>query len=119
MSNQYTYDNAHTQFGIDEIYIHNELDDNLLKKLQQRAELTLDGSDDFILRNVSKDIILIFHKRVQEQHLIYKFIKFLHQTPHKDNYIESHTLLNEEDLFSAIKSKTFVLITHKDLTSED
>lgn len=118
MSNQQTFSDAHTQFGIDEIYIHNGLDDNLLKKLHQRAVLTLDASEDFIFKNVSKDIILIFHRRVQDVHLIYKFLKFLNQSSDKDSFIDSHTLLNEEELFSAIKSKTFVLITHKDITSE-
>lgn len=118
MSNQQTCSDAHTQFGIDEIYIHDNLDFNLLKKLEQRAVLTFDASDNFIQKNVSKDIILVFYKRVQDNHLIYKFLKFLHQSADKEKYIESHTLLNEEELFSAIKSKTFVLITHKDITSE-
>ncbi len=109
-------DYEHTQFGIDEIYFHKGLDYNLLKKLQQRAGITLDSTDNIILKYAAYDIILIFYNRLPSQSLIYKFLKFLHQNPRKETYVTSHTLLNEEEMFGAIKSKTFALVTHRDIS---
>ena len=113
-----TYHEAHTQFGIDEIYIHNGLDFNLLRKLHQRAEMTLDSTDSVIYRYAPKDMVLIFHKRVTTPSYIYKFLKFLDQSPVREKYLDAHTLLNESELFEAIKSKTFALITNNDVSTE-
>lgn len=115
-----SFDNyAHTQFGIDEVYIHEGFALNLLEKLQQRAALSLDAEDNIVLNHASHDMILIFYKRVPSQYLIYKFLKFLDQHDDKENFIKSNTLLNEEELFSAIKSKNFVLVTPKILPKEN
>ena len=110
--------NPHVQFGIDEIYIHKGLALNLLNKLQQRAVLSLDSEDTIVQNNVSQDMILIFHKRVPSKNLIYRFLGFLNKYAEKEHYIKSNTLLNEEELFEAIKSKKFVLVTHKTLSKE-
>ena len=112
------YHDAHTQFGIDEIYIHNGLDYNLLRKLYQRAEMTLDSTDSVISKYAPNDMVLIFHKRVTTPSYVYKFLKFLHQSPVREKYLEAHTLLNEEELFEAIKSKIFALVTAKDVSTE-
>lgn len=102
---------AHTQFGIDEIYFHAGFAPHLLEKLQQRAMLSLDAEDTIVLKNVSCDMILIFHKQVSSHTRIYGFLKFLRQYANKEAFIEANTLLNEEELFAAIKSKNFVLVT--------
>lgn len=117
MYNNHTHLEAHTQFGIDDICVHKALDFNLLKKLQRRAEITLDLTDNIVLKYVTYDMILIFHKRIPSQSLIYKFLKLLSQNPDKLSYLESHTLLNEAELFEAIKSKTFALVTYSDLST--
>jgi hypothetical protein len=108
----------HTKFGIDEIYIHDGLSDNLLEKLYQRAVLSLDAEDPIIQKYASHDILLIFHKLAPSQSLIYRFLKFLDQDKNKDDYIQSNLLINEEELFSAIKSKKFILITPRTLVKE-
>jgi hypothetical protein len=101
------------KFGIDEIYFHENLAHNLLEKLQQRAVLSLDAEDNIVQKHVSHDMILIFYKQVPSQNLIYRFLKHLDQDVKKTNFIESNTLLNEEEFYSATKSKTFVLVTHR------
>jgi hypothetical protein len=107
-----------TKFGIDEVYIHEGFPDDLLEKLQQRAVISLDSEDTVVLNNVSHDMILIFRKRVASQNIIYRFLEYLHQYSDKENFIRSNTLLNEEELFSAIKLKNFVLVTHRILPKE-
>lgn len=109
----------HTQFGIDEVYLHEGFAATLLEKLQQRALLSLDAEDNFIKNHVSHDMILIFHKKAPGQPLIYKFLKVLHQHKDKENFIKSNTLLNEEELFVAIKSKTFIFVTPKILIKQN
>jgi hypothetical protein len=104
------------KFGIDEIYFHENLAHNLLEKLQQRAVLSLDAEDNIVQKHVSHDMILIFYKQVPSQNLIYRFLKHLDQDVKKTNFIESNTLLNEEEFYSATKSKTFVLVTHRMLS---
>lgn len=116
MSSQDNY--ALAKFGIDEIYIHEGLTYSLLEKLHQRAILILDADDKIVLKHASHDMILIFHKRVSTQSLIYQFLKFFDEHTDKENFIKSNTLLNEEELFSTIKSKKFVLITHRFLLKE-
>lgn len=101
----------HSKFGIDEIYIHQGFTLELLEKLYRRAILTLDAEDSIVLKYASHDMILIFHNRALNQNLIYRFLKFLDQSTDKEDYITSNTLLNEEELYSTVKSKTFVLIT--------
>lgn len=119
MSTETLYHDAHVQFGIDEVYILPKVDFNLLKKLQQRAEVTLDGTDPVVQKNVLHDMILIFHKKVQSQSMIYRFFKFLHDNPSKEkDFKKSYTLLNEEELFEAIKSKKFTLVTTTDISTE-
>ncbi len=105
--------NVHAQFGIDEIYFHTGFTCNLLEKLQQRAILSLDIDDTIVQKHVSQDMVMIFHKRIPSQNLIYRFLQFLHQHVDKTNFIKSNTLLNEDELFSAIRLKKFVLVTHK------
>ena len=109
---------AHAKFGFDEIYIHEGFTYNLLEKLHQRAMLSLDAEDNVVLKHATHDMILIFHNRVPNQSLIYRFLKFLDQYVDKENFIKSNTLLNEEELFSTIKSKNFVLVTHRILLKE-
>ncbi|HEV8052179.1 MAG TPA: hypothetical protein VGP47_06775 [Parachlamydiaceae bacterium] len=114
----HTYHYAHTQFGIDEIYIHTGMDFNLLRKLQQRAEITLDSTDSVVTKYAVKDMVLIFHKKVTSQSYIYRFLKFLHQSPDREKYLEAHTLLNEDEFFEAIKSSSFALVTTQDISIE-
>ncbi len=109
---------AHAKFGIDEIYIHEGVTYGLLNKLHQRAVFSLDAEDNIVQKYVTHDMILIFYKQVPSQSLIYRFLKFLNQDVDKENFIKSNTLLNEEELFSTIKSKEFVLITHRILLQE-
>ena len=113
------YDNyALAKFGIDEIYVHKGLSDNLLEKLYQRAVFCLDAEESVIQKYVSHDIVLIFYNQVPSQGVIYRFLKFLDQDRNKEDFIKSNTLINEDELFSAIKSKKFVLVTHKTLVKE-
>src|ERR1700719_3015798 len=116
MSPQDNY--AHAKFGIDEIYIHEGFTHGLLEKLHHRALFSLDAEDNIVQKYASHDMILIFHKRVPNQSLIYRFLKFLDQDVGKESFIKSNTLLNEEELFSTIKSKKFVLVTHRILLKE-
>ena len=109
---------AHMRFGIDEVYFHTGLTQDLLQKLYQRARLSLDGENHIVQKHVTHDMILIFHKQEPINSLIYQFLKSIDQQRDKKNYIESNTLLNEEELFSAIKSKTFVLVTHRVLLKD-
>ena len=119
MLTQDTYREAHAQFGIDEVYIHDELDYVLLKKLRQRAELTLDSTNTIVKNNVSYDMLFIFHKRVSNTSLIYRFLEFLRKNPSKEqDFKKLYTLLNEEELFGAIKEKKFVLVTSRDVSSD-
>jgi hypothetical protein len=113
MSSQDHY--AYAKFGIDEVYIHEELTSSLLEKLDQRAAFSLDAENNIVQKHVSYNMILIFHNQIANQSLIYRFLKFLDQDPNKENFIKSNTLLNEDELFSAIKSKKFVLVTHRTL----
>jgi hypothetical protein len=116
MSSQDNY--VHSKFGIDEIYIHQGFTSNLLEKLHRRAVFSLDAEDNVVQKHVSHDMILIFHKQVSNQSLIYRFLSFLHQYADKENFIKSNTLLNEDELFLSLKSKKFVLVTHKILLKE-
>ncbi len=109
---------VHAKFGIDEVYFHEGFKHDLLEKLHHRAVLSVDADDDIVKKYASHDMILIFHNRVPNQSPIYRFLKFLDQYADKENYIRSNTLLNEEELFSAIKSKNFVLVTHRILIKE-
>lgn len=111
-------DYVHSQFGIDEIYFHAGFELNLLQKLQQRALLSLDGEDNIALKYASHDMILIFHKQVPSIGLIYRFLKFLSNYKERENFIQSNTLFNEEELFLAIKSKDFGLVTQRTLLKE-
>lgn len=116
MSSQDNY--AHAKFGIDEIYFHEGFPYSLLEKLYQRAIFSLDAEDNVIQKFALHDMILIFHNQVPNHSLIYRFLKFLDQDVDKESFIKSNTLLNEEELFLAVKSKKFVLITHKILVKE-
>jgi hypothetical protein len=109
---------AHAKFGIDEIYIHEGFTPSLLAKLHQRAAFSLDAEDNIAQKHVSHDMILIFHNKTPNRSLIYRFLQFLDQHPEKESYIKSNTLLNEEELFSTIKSKNFVLVTHRILVKK-
>lgn len=109
---------AHAKFGFDEIYFHEGFTYGLLEKLHQRAALSLDAEDNIIQKFASRDMILIFHNRVPNPSLIYRFLKFLDQDVAKETFIKSNTLLNEEELFSTIKSKTFALVTPRILLKE-
>lgn len=112
-------DYAHAKFGIDEIYFHEGFKRDLLEKLYQRAVFSLDSEDNIVQKYASHDIILIFHKQVPSSpSLIYRFLQSLNQEVDKENFIKANTLLNEEELFSAIKSKQFVLVTHRILLKE-
>lgn len=109
---------AHAKFGIDEIYFHEGFAYSLLEKLHQRAVFSLDAEDNIVSKYVSHDMILIFHNQAPNQSLIYRFLKFLNQYADKENFIKSNTLINEEELFSAIKTRKFVLVTHRTLVKE-
>lgn len=106
------------KFGIDEIYIHEGLTHSLLEKLHQRAVFSLDAEDNIVRKYVSLDMVLIFRNPAPTTSLIYQFLKFLHQDVNRENFIKANTLINEEELFSAIKSKNFVLVTHRNLVKE-
>ncbi len=113
------YKEAHVQFGIDEVYIIDGLNESVLKKLQQRSELTLDSNDTIIKKNVSYDMIFIFHKRLANTSLIYRFLEFLRKNPNKENdFKKLYKLINQEELFEAIKSKKYVLVTLMNLSHE-
>ena len=98
--------------------MHEGFSHDLLEKLHQRAMLSLDAQDNIIQKYVSLDIIFIFNSQSPSAGLIYRFLKFLDQDKNKENFIQSNTLINEEELFSAIKSKNFVLVTPRKLIKE-
>lgn len=105
------------RFGIEEIYFHENLQYDLLEKLYQRAQLCLDAQDPVIQKSVTHDMILIFRNLEPSPSIIYRFLKHLNQDKNRDHFIELNTLINEEDLFSAVKTKTFVLVTHRHLVN--
>lgn len=109
---------ALAKFGIDEIYIHEGLTGVLLEKLAQRAVFSVDGENPVVKKCVTHDMVLIFHHRVPSQSVIYRFLEFLSKDVNKESFIESNTLVNEEELFLAIKSKKFVLITNRILLKD-
>lgn len=109
---------ALAKFGIDEIYIHASLTYSLLEKLYRQAVFSLDAEDDIVLKHASHDMILIFHKKVPTPNLIYRFLEFLNQDIHKNNFINSNTLENEDELYSIIKTKRYVLVTPRMLIKE-
>ncbi len=112
------YKEAHAQFGIDDVYIIDGLDASVMKKLQQRAELTLDSTNTIIKNNVSYDMIFIFNKRVVNTSLIYRFLEFLRKNPSKERDFKTlYKLINQEELFEYIKTKKYVLVTLRDLSS--
>ncbi len=113
MSFQENY--AHAKFGIDEVYFHEGLPYSLLEKLYQRAVFSLDADDSMIQKYASHDMVLIFHKLNPNRSLIYRFLEFLDKDENRQDYIESNRLINEEELFLAIKSKKFILVTHSTL----
>lgn len=106
------------KFGISEIYFHKGFTSTLLEKLFRQSEYTLDGEDNIALKYASHDIIFIFHKQIQSSSIIYRFLKALDLDKNKGDFIESNTLINEKELFDAIKSKSFVLVTPRVLVKE-
>lgn len=116
MSSQNDY--LHEKFGIDEIYFHPSFPYELLEKLHQRAAFSLDAENSIVQKYTRNDMILIFYKTIPSQSLICRFIEALERNVDKENFIRSNTLINQEELFSAIKSKKFVLVTHKVLVKE-
>lgn len=117
-----TQDNyAHAKFGIDEIYIHEGFPNSWLEKIHQRAAFCLDAENNIVQKLVTHDMILIFYKQVPTASKIYQFLKFLDQDVNKKSFIKSNTLCNEEEMeevFSAIKSKKYVLVTHRMLLKD-
>jgi hypothetical protein len=109
---------VHAKFGIDEVYIHHGFPPNLLEKLRQRAQLSLDGEDNVVLKHASCDMILIFKFNIPSASRVYQILKFVDQFAGKEEFIKSNTLLNEDELFAAIKSKDFVLVTRSVLLKE-
>ena len=109
---------VHAKFGIDEIYVHERFALDLLEKLQRRAAFSLDAEDAVVHTHATHDFILIFHKQIPNRSLIYRFLKFLNQDVHKEEFIKSNTLMNEEELYLAIKNKTFVLVTPATVVKE-
>lgn len=111
------YQEAHVQFGIDEVYIIEGLDKSVLKKLQQRADYTLDSTDTVVKNNASYDMIFIFHKRVANTSFLYRFLEFLQKNPSKEkDFKKLYELINPEEIFEAVKSKKYVLVSIRDLT---
>ncbi|MFA6915020.1 MAG: hypothetical protein WC222_01360 [Parachlamydiales bacterium] len=109
---------AHAKFGIDEIYVHDGFTYDLLEKLHQRSVYCLDAEDKIVQKYTSHDMVLVFNNRVPSQSLIYRFLEALDKDVAKDIFIKSNTLLNEEELFPTIRSKQFVLVTHRILLKE-
>ncbi len=106
------------KYGISEIYFHPNLDINLLEKLFRQSEFTVDGEDNIVQKYVSHDILFIFHHQVQSEPIIRRFLKALYEDKNRDHFIKDNTLLNENELFAAIKSKSYVLVTHRTLVKE-
>lgn len=115
-----SFDNPclHNKFGIDEIYIHDGFENSLREKLHQRALLCLDGEDNVVLKYASHDMILIYRNHMPNQSLIYRFLKTLDQYTDRDNYIGLNTLVNEDELFQAVKSTNFVFVTPSSVIKE-
>jgi hypothetical protein len=107
------------KFGIDEIYFSKKMSDAFLQKFYHRALLCMDGEDNIVLKYASHDMILVFYKNAPTPSLIYRFLKFFDQYHAKEDFIESNTLLDEEELFSTVKTKNFVLLTSKVLLKEE
>ena len=103
----------HAKFGLDEIYFHEGFTTNLLEKLHTRAAFSLDAEDNVVQKYATHDMVLISYNQTINASLIYRFLKFLSQDASKEIFIESNTLINEEELFSSIKSKKFVLVSCK------
>lgn len=111
------YQEAHTQFGIDEVYIITGIDEPVIKKLQQRSELTLDSTDNIIKNNAAYDMIFIFYKRVANKSLLYRFLEFLKKNPDKEKDFKNlYELINPEEIFETIKTKKYVLVSTRDLS---
>ena len=108
----------HTKFGIQEIYFHKGFPYDLLEKLHYRAVYALDAEDKIAKRYITYDMILIFQKQVPTHSQIYRFIESLDKFANKQDFIDANTLLNEDELLSAIKSKNFVLVTHRILLKQ-
>lgn len=106
------------KFGVDEVYIHENLSYSLLEKLHRRALFSLDADDPIIQKCASHDMVLIFHKQAPTPSLIYRFLKTLYQDEKREEFIKSNTLINEEELFEAIKLQKFVLVTPRTLAKE-
>ena len=111
-------DDLHAKFGIDEIYFHAGLSYELLEKLYRRSAFSLDAEDPVALKCASHEMVLIFYKQVPSASLIRQFLKSLDQHKNKASYIEANTLVDEKELDSTLKSKTFVLVTHRLLVKE-
>ena len=62
-------------------------------------------------------MILIFYKRMPSPSVIYRFLEALAKHPDRANFIKSNTLINEEELFAAIKEKKFALVTKNQIKS--
>jgi hypothetical protein len=104
------------KFGIDEIYIHPNLPSDLLEKLNQRAVLSLDGEDTIVQKHASHDMVLVFNKLLKPTGgNLYRFLKFLKEFPDQQSFIKDNTLINEAELFLAIKNKDYVLVTPRTL----
>lgn len=101
------------KFGINEIYFHPHFSDDLLEKLSRRSEYTLDGEDNIVQKHASHDILFIFHHQVPSSSIIYRFLKALDQDKNKDSFIGDNTLLNGDELFLAVKDKSYVLVSYK------
>ncbi|MBA3815867.1 MAG: hypothetical protein H0X29_04985 [Parachlamydiaceae bacterium] len=106
------------KFGIDEIYIHQGLSQSLIDKLYQRSLFSLDAEDAVIKKYASHDMVLIFNKTIPNRSLIHRFFKFIEEDTNKDGFIKSNILINEDELFLAIKSKKFVLVTYRIVVKE-
>jgi hypothetical protein len=106
---------VHAKFGIEEIYFHKGFTASLLEKLHQRAVFTLDAEDTIVKKHVTNDMILIFQKQAPSQSLIYRFLQHLDQDADRENFIKFNTLTDEDELFSAAKSKKYILVTHRNL----
>lgn len=108
----------HEKFGIEEVYFHENLSFSLLEKLSHRAVFSLDAENPVIQKYASTDIVLIFNTQNPNKNIISQFLKYLDQDKNKADYIKANTLINEEELFIAIKTKKFVLVTYRMLPKE-
>ncbi len=114
---QDNYQDAHEQFGINEVYIIEGLDEATLKKLQLRAELTLDGNDTVVKNHASYDMLFIFHKRVTSKSFMYRFLEFLQKNPSKEkDFRKLYELINPEEILESVQGKKYVLVSTRDLS---